>query len=93
MEDKDWIQEKCNTNKPPTEVPKKPSIGNRKKSTVTKAEYYHDILTYIEARLGLIQALQEASETKDHYRRQLYLHIAEQRQQEIDKWLNEEMKI
>jgi len=93
MEDKDWIQEKCNTNKPPTEVPKKPSIGNRKKSTVTKAEYYHDILSYIEARLGLMQALQEASETKDHYRQQLYMHIAEQRQQEISKWLNEEIEI
>ena len=93
MEDKDWIQEKCNTNKPPTEVPKKPSIGNRKKSTVTKAKFYHDILTYIEARLGLIQALQDASETKDHYRRQLYLHIVEQRQQEIDRWLNEEVEV
>jgi hypothetical protein len=57
-----------------------------------KSEYYKDILGYIEARLGLIQALQDASETKDHYRRQLYLHIAEQRQQEIDKWLNEEME-
>lgn len=58
-----------------------------------KSEYYKDILTYIEARLGLIQALQDASETKDHYRRQLYLHIAEQRQQEIDRWLNEEVEI
>ena len=57
-----------------------------------KSECYKDILTYIEARLGLIQALQEASETKDHYRRQLYMHIAEQRQQEIDRWLNEEME-
>lgn len=95
MEDKDWIQEKCNTNKPPTEVPKKPSIGNRKKSTVTvtKAKFYHDILTYIEARLGLLQALQDASEAKDHYRQELYLHIAEQRQQEIGRWLNEEMEI
>ena len=60
---------------------------------MTKAEYYYDILTYIEARLGLIQALEDAKETKDHYRRQLYLHIAEQRQQEIDRWLNEEMEI
>ena len=25
MEDKDWIQEKCNTNKPPTSVPEHPS--------------------------------------------------------------------
>ena len=95
MEDKEWIQEKCNTNKPPTEVPKKPSIGFQKKSnaTMTKAEYYHDILAYIEARLGLIQALEDAKETKDHYRRQLYLHIAEQIQQEIDRWLNEEIEI
>ena len=58
-----------------------------------KSEYYKDILTYIEARLGLVQALQDALETKDHYRRQLYLHIAEQRQQEIDKWLNEEVEV
>lgn len=60
---------------------------------MTKLEYYKDILTYIEARLGLIQALQDASEAKDHYRRQLYLHIVEQRQQEISKWLNEEVEV
>ena len=57
-----------------------------------KSEYYKDILTYIEARLGLIQALEDAKETKDHYRRQFYLHIVEQRQQEIDRWLNEEIE-
>ena len=56
-----------------------------------KSEYYKDILAYIEARLGLVQALQDASETKDHYRQQLYLHIVEQRQQEIDRWLNGEV--
>lgn len=58
-----------------------------------KQDYYKDILTYIEARIGLIQALEDAKETKDHYRRQLYLHIAEQRQQEIDGWLNEEVEV
>ena len=58
-----------------------------------KSEYYKDILAYIEARLGLVQALQDASETKDHYRQQLYLHIAEQRQQEIDRWLNGEVEV
>lgn len=58
-----------------------------------KQDYYKDILTYIEARLGLMQALEDAKETKDHYRRQLYLHIVEQRQQEIDRWLNEDVEI
>lgn len=58
-----------------------------------KQDYYKDILTYIEARIGLIQALEDAKETKDHYRRQLYLHIVEQRQQEIDRWLNEDVEI
>ena len=37
--------------------------------------------------------LEDAKKTKDHYRRQLYMHIVEQRQQEIDRWLNEEMEI
>lgn len=36
-EDKDWIQEKCNTNKPPTRVPDKPSVGNKSKSNLKKA--------------------------------------------------------
>lgn len=58
-----------------------------------KQDYYKDILAYIEARLGLVQALEDASGTKDHYRRQLYLHIVEQRQQEIDRWLNEDVEI
>lgn len=58
-----------------------------------KFEYYGDILKYIEARLGLISALKDAEETKDYYRKQFYLHIAEQRQQEIDKWLNEEVEL
>jgi hypothetical protein len=57
-----------------------------------KQEYYKDILEYIEARLGLISAIENAKEAKDHYRRQLCLHIVEQRQAEIDRWLNEEIK-
>lgn len=36
-EDKDWIQEKCNTNKPPTKAPDKPSIGNKSKNKLKKA--------------------------------------------------------
>lgn len=56
-----------------------------------KSEYYKDILTYIEARIGLLTALKEGSETKDYNRRQLYSYIVEQRQNEIDKWLNEEI--
>ena len=35
--DKDWIQEKCNTNKPPTKVPDKPSVGNKSKNNLKKA--------------------------------------------------------
>ena len=56
-----------------------------------KSEYYKDILTYIEARIGLSTALKEGSETKDYNRQQLYSYIVEQRQNEIDKWLNEEI--
>ena len=29
--DKEWIHEKCGTNTPPTSVPERPSIGNKKK--------------------------------------------------------------
>ena len=33
VEDKDWVQEKCNTNTPPTSVPEHPSKGNVKSKT------------------------------------------------------------
>ena len=35
MEDKDWIQEKCNTNTPPTSVPEHPSKGDIKSKIAT----------------------------------------------------------
>ena len=50
-----------------------------------KSEYYKDILTYIEARLNLMDTMVAAKEIKDHYKQQLYFHMIEQRQQEIDK--------
>lgn len=56
-----------------------------------KSEYYKDILEYIEARLGLMSAMDEAKNTRDHYKRQLYMHIMEQGQKEITKWLNEDV--
>lgn len=56
-----------------------------------KSEYYKDILEYIEARLGLISAMDEAQNIRDYHRRQLYMHIIEQRQKEITKWLNEDV--
>lgn len=56
-----------------------------------KSEYYKDILEYIEARLGLMSAMDEAQNIRDYYRRQLYAHIVEQRQEEITKWLNEDV--
>ena len=56
-----------------------------------KSEYYKDIIQYIEARLNLISCMEEAKLTKDFYKRQLYLHMVEQRQNEIDKWLSEEI--
>ena len=58
-----------------------------------KSKYYKDIIEYIEARLGLIDAMECAKQEKEHYRKQLYLHMMEQRQNEIDKWLNEEICI
>lgn len=57
-----------------------------------RSEYYKDILTYIETRIGLLTALKNAVDTKDYNRQQLYLHIAEQRQKEIDEWLNKEVE-
>ena len=56
-----------------------------------KKEFYKDILIYIESRLALIEALHNAEVTKDFYKKQLQLHIAEQRQKEINKWLEEEV--
>lgn len=53
-------------------------------------EKYKDVIQYVEARLALTSALESAKEIKDHYKKQLYLHIVEQRQNEIDAWLNAE---
>ena len=48
---KEWIQEKCNTNTPPTTVPTHPSQGNCKCNCHQKQkrkDKYKDILEYIE---------------------------------------------
>ena len=58
-----------------------------------KSEYYKDILFYIEERLGLISTMEAAKEEKDPRRRDLYLYMVEQRQQAIDRWLNEEVEV
>ena len=57
-----------------------------------KSEYYKDILFYIEERLGLISAMEAAKEEKEPRRRDLYLYMVEQRQNAIDRWLNEEVQ-
>ena len=54
-----------------------------------KSEYYADIIQYIELRLSEIEALEEYKLEKDHYKKQMELHIAQQRRKEIDKWLEE----
>ena len=56
-----------------------------------KSEYYKDIIQYIEARLDLIDALSCACVEKEHSKKEKYLYIVEQRQQEINKWMNEEV--
>ena len=58
-----------------------------------KSEYYKDILFYIEERLGLISALEATKEEKEPRRRDLYLYMVEQRQEAINRWLNEEVQI
>ena len=58
-----------------------------------KSEYYKDILFYIEERLGLISAMEAAKEEKEPRRRDLYLHMVEQRQNAINRWYNEEVQI
>ena len=60
---------------------------------MTKGEYYKDIIKYIEARLNLMDTMAAAKEIKDHYKQQLYFHMIEQRQQEIDRWLREEINV
>ena len=48
---KEWLQEKCNTNTPPTVVPTHPSQGNCKCNCQQKQkrkEKYKDIIEYIE---------------------------------------------
>ncbi len=55
-----------------------------------KSEYYADIIQYIELRLSEIEALEEYKLAKDHFEKQMDLHIAQQRRKEIDKWLESE---
>ena len=58
-----------------------------------KSEYYKDIIFYIEERLGLLSAMDAAKEEKEPHRRDLYLYMVEQRQNDIDRWLNEEVQV
>ncbi len=57
-----------------------------------KSEYYKDILTYIEARLDLISAMESACKERDYHRQQFYLNVVERKQQQINKWLSEDVK-
>ena len=48
MEDKEWIQEKGNTNTPPKATPEKPSVGNKKKSDLRTREEIEQKITELE---------------------------------------------
>jgi len=95
-ETEEWTTEKCGTNTPPKVIPKTPSVGNKKKENNsthnTNKEKYKDIIQYIETRLSMFSTVEVAKTEKDYYKKQLYLHMIEQRQAEIDKWLNEEVQ-
>ena len=56
-----------------------------------QSEYYKDILEYIEIRLNLISTIETAKNEKDYHKKQLYLKMLEQRQEELNKWLNKEV--
>lgn len=56
-----------------------------------QSEYYKNIIEYIEIRLNLISAIESAKNEKDYYKKQLYLKMVEQRQEELNKWLNKEV--
>lgn len=56
-----------------------------------KYEYYQDIIKFIDLKLNQLSTMEEIQRTKDFYKKQLYIHMYEQRQKEIDEWLNEEI--
>lgn len=58
---------------------------------MNRQEKYEDILDYIEMRLDLMQAANQMSYEKDYRIRQKCLYVVEQKQKQIQKWLNEEV--
>lgn len=58
---------------------------------MNRQEKYEDILDYIEMRLDLMQAANQMSYEKDYHIRQKCLYVVEQKQKQIQKWLNEEV--
>lgn len=98
---KEWIQEKCNTNMPPTSVPERPSIGNKKhrvayKYKVKKSEYYKDIIKYIDLRCRLEAAHIELDNADGEFEAKYQIecaHEVEVLSAKIKEWLNEEVHI
>ena len=58
---------------------------------MNRQEKYEDILDYIEMRLDLMQVANQMRYEKDYHIRQKCLYIVEQKQKQIQKWLNEEV--
>lgn len=85
LPDKEWIHEKCGTNTPPTSIPTKPSVGN-KKHNITRREQLKDVIEYLhqyehvcdlrdKARTGSISMIDYTQAISD-----------------LEDWLNEVVK-
>lgn len=65
-QDKEWIHEKCGTNTPPTSVPKHPSKGNKKSSSLDINQLNDEIAQNVLRRM-IREALKEAVQ-KDKFK-------------------------
>lgn len=82
---KEWIQEKCNTNSPPTTVPTHPSQGNCKckcNQKQKRKDKYADLIEYIKLYTQAYYKYMQPETTMEEI---IPLNKA------LDKWLEEEV--
>ena len=82
---KQWIQEKCNTNTPPTSVPEHPSKGNCKCNCHKKQkrkDKYKDIIEFVKLYVQAYYRYMQPDTTIEEMKP---LNDA------LDKWLEEEV--
>lgn len=63
---KEWIHEKCGTNTPPTSVPEKPSVGNKKKVIDDVYETINKLPISESEKISLYQQIKQREKHSDY---------------------------